>query len=145
MNLFFLIWILFSISDGIEEAKVFEYKGVDIKWHASIHAFFNLQRSVILLSLLGSDLYFNGAGYGFIPFLNPYIDKFIVNVFAFMAVFPFYHDGFYYQTRNFLDYKKYNFFSKSTTTNAKVSFGFPHRLLLAIAGHFSFYCYEFFS
>lgn len=122
----YIIWILFAISDGIEEAKIFEYKGVDIKWHTSIHAFFTIQRSVVLLGLswLVGDMYSAGL--------------FMLSA---ALSFPFWHDGSYYQTRHFLDKPAYNFFSQSTTTNAKFSAGPLLRIAMLILSLLVLFCF----
>jgi len=119
---------LFACSDGFEEAKVFEYKGIDIKWHTSIHGFFTVQRVVVWSSLASVMCIFklNGS----LPMLAA------ISLFALgcVAIFPFFHDGMYYTTRKFLDLPNLNWFSQSKSTNAKFSFGGKVRTVFAIIG-----------
>ena len=69
-----------------------------------------------------------------IPNLNIYT---IFTGIAFCAVFPFFHDGMYYVTRNKLDGVNYNWFSESETTTARFSFDGLTRILLFGVGSFA--------
>lgn len=46
--------------------------------------------------------------------------------------FPFFHDGFYYLGRKWIDEAYYGFFDMTTTSTAKTSFDPPQRVILFI-------------
>lgn len=106
----YVIWILFAISDGIEEAKIFEWKGQHVEWPKELHNYFTYQRIVV------------GAALIFLAFQRGFAGIELIGFgFSLMAAFPFWHDGSYYQKRRMLDVPHYHFFSQSTTTNAVFS------------------------
>lgn len=106
----YIIWIVYAMSDGIEEAKIFEWKGRHIEWPQELHNYFTFQRFVVAASLvfLAYSRGFDGWDIAFFGI-------------SLMAAFPFWHDGSYYQMRRYLDVPHYHFFSQSTTTNAVFS------------------------
>ena len=106
----YVIWILFANSDGIEEGKLYEWKGKFIEWPAELHNYFTWQRIVVGASLVFLA-YMRGIG-------GVELAAFGVSL---VAAFPFWHDGSYYMTRRFLDIPHYHFFSQSGTTNAVFS------------------------
>ena len=52
------------------------------------------------------------------------------------CLFPLVHDGFYYQTRHYINPKVYElgWMDQSNTTGALISFDFPTRVILACIG-----------
>lgn len=59
-----------------------------------------------------------------------------LNVLGLMCMFPFLHDGAYYQTRNYINPKVYpkGWKDESFTTGALISLSFPVRCAFALAG-----------
>ena len=119
-----LIWVLISAALGIIEAFLFHsFKRINEKFKRKfkfdIHYFFTLVRMLLIFPLCLQ------------------VNEVIIFILICMLIFPFFHDGFYYQTRYFLSkgriYKK-GFFSKSKGTSAKISVSFFWRLIFAIFG-----------
>lgn len=137
INIFYTMWIMFSIACGIMEGMIFAYGGGQLnskegietkdgrvlKYPYNIHTALVLPRIVfsvtiiVLLQVLSQDFLTTALG-----------------TFFLFLTFPFFHDGSYMQTRGFLDYKKYNFFSNSSTTNAVLSLGSWQRSVLGLMG-----------
>ena len=119
-----LIWVLISAALGIIEAFLFHsFKGINYKFKRKfkfdIHYFFTFVRLLLILPLCFQ------------------VNEVVIFVLISMLIFPFFHDGCYYQTRYFLSkgriYKK-GFFSKSKGTSAKISVSFFWRLIFVIFG-----------
>lgn len=104
-----ILWIAYSLFEGFREAYYFSvkskngaHKNVDEHW------FFASQRfAVVLISSIG----FFASGLGWHSLLLS---------FGLCCVFPFFHDGMYYKTRNKLDgiYTK-TWLDHSATSTAK--------------------------
>ena len=120
-----LIWIIFASSCGIVEAFYFSkkrrkaiIKGFDI------HVWFTVFRAIVATPIC------------LVVFIQVGWLESILMAAIFVLIFPFFHDGFYYTTREVLrkgTYPKY-WFDQSTTTSAKSSFNFTVRVLLLIIG-----------
>lgn len=120
-----LLWWAFAIAEGIREGAHFSHG--NYKYPFNIHKFFMPVRIVVALILI----IYNYTG----------VFQAFAMLTAFSFTFPFFHDGLYYETRSMIDYPKYNFFSRSATTTATFSFGFPARLAGLIAGMVVFYLF----
>ena len=118
----FIFWILFSLLEGIREGAHFSYNNSNYPFN--IHKFFVPVRALFALVLLS----WSGTWLDIIPY---------------MLVFPFLHDGAYYQTRHYLDYPPYNFFSQSTSTTAKFSINFLLRTVFTALGIISYFLIRF--
>lgn len=113
-----LAWILFSLLEGMREAASFSHG--NSKHPFNIHKYFMPVRALFALILcMWSGMW--------------------VDLIAYMLIFSFFHDGAYYQTRHFIDYPKYNFFSQSESTTAKFSVNFKVRTIMLILGTAAFY------
>lgn len=113
-----ILWILFAMSDGSEEARIFHYRGVDVGNDEHIHKFFTAQRITVGLSFLGVILWEQSA-FKVMPWWA--VSGFWI--FFTMASFAFVHNGTYFQVRKWMDDRlDYHFFyPKSLTSNAKIN------------------------
>lgn len=117
-------WIFLSASFGFIEAIFFHtadyYKLKDFnRKYSDIHVFFTLQRAITYISLF-SD-----------------IRHVILLAIPCIMIFPFIHDGVYYDMRNNLDeniYKRGFFDEPSITSTARTRLSFKQRTWLAIGG-----------
>lgn len=96
-----IAWIIFSIYEGKREAWYFHEKYKSNKSTKDIHYYFTIQRIsvglVFLLSLISIE-------FTWINLFNS-----LLAVIMLIAMFPFWHDGYYYLERNNLNssiYKK---------------------------------------
>jgi hypothetical protein len=113
--------IAIPIALGILEAYLFHY--MDLKKYGSE----NLHNNLVLL-----------RAFIYLSLYNPSI-PFAINILWLVAsifVFPFCHNSAYYITRHKLNPLIYTkgLLSKSETSNAKLNFGFPERIILFIIG-----------
>ena len=92
-----VLWIGYSLSEGIREGFYWHYENKSKKvCDFNVNPIFNLQR-VIVLILSGGFLLHTLSHYS------------ILNILCMILMFPFFHNGTYYYTRNKLDssvYKK---------------------------------------
>lgn len=124
----FIIWCLYSSLFGISDAyywysaNVAKYSTQGFKFK-DLHSLFFWKRSLVatVFSLLMSkgNLFF-----------------WLLIMICLGLSFPFFHNGFYYQTRNKIDSTKYplGFIDMSTTSIAIINFTFIIRLLMLILG-----------
>lgn len=123
-----IFWVLFAAMAGIMEAGIFSHGGGVTPWPFNIHVFLTLPRIVVFVAFV---LFY---AKGEISFW-----RVVLYILSFILVFPFVHDGCYYQARHFIDYPPYHFFSQSTETNAVLSFNAINRTLAFIGGIACFY------
>jgi hypothetical protein len=118
-----LIWLSFATLCGVVEAFYFSKKRRKVLIRGlDIHVWFTLFRALIAIPLC------------LIVFKNVGIWESGLMAVIFYLVFPFFHDGFYYTTRELLrtgTYPKY-WFDQSTTTSAKNSYNFFVRTIMLI-------------
>ena len=119
-----IIWILTSISFGCIEATLFnEIKGLNerfmAKFNFDIHYLFTVIRGIAVAPLV----YYS---------IHPEIFLLVA-----LLVFPFLHDGMYYQTRNWMSngkiYQK-GWFDKSVSTTAIISLSAFWRIAIFLFG-----------
>ena len=58
----------------------------------------------------------------------------VVMLISLVSIYPFFHDGQYYETRKQIDTPSYNFKSSSQTSTAWIELNWPKRLTLFIIG-----------
>jgi hypothetical protein len=117
-------WIIIAIALGIIEALLFHYfknlnTGFKKAFKFDIHIWFTVLRICLITPLILR------------------VDEMFIFGFICVLIFPFLHDGFYYQVRKWLSngriYKK-GFIDRSTTTTAKLSMSFFWRLIFFVFG-----------
>lgn len=118
-----VLWIVFASIDGFVQAHYYDLFPSEKK-HRNLHPYFVIQR-LIVLGLMAYEVYFNFP-----------IWETIIFTFALIFIFSFFHNGFYYLTRNKLNpeiYKK-KFFDDSDTSKAVFELGFGYRTAMAVIG-----------
>ena len=107
----FLLFALYAILEGVRDAVVFsEYYR---KWNEHV-------------------LLFASRGIVAIGFAFAYGLEGALLLVAFMFAFPFFQLSAYYTTYQKLGHPYYNFFSKSSTTDAKMNFNFEYRVVMLV-------------
>lgn len=109
-----VLFMVFSTVSGYLEAYYWAlYPNVNQRWS---HVILTLFRGIVLLPVL----WYEGW----------------VNALCASLVFPFLHDGAYYQTRKSFDKNTYpkGWFDNSTTTGALLSFPSSVRIVMALIG-----------
>lgn len=123
-----LCWILYSSLFGYCDAwywysaNVGKYSIKDFKFK-DLHPHYFVMRSIV------------GSLFSLLIFQNNFFE-WLGGVICLGMVFPFFHNGFYYLTRNKIDPTKYpkGFYDMSSTSISKINFTFIARLILAILG-----------
>lgn len=117
MTLLYLSFIMLSILSGIKEAILYGRKAAEtFKWNE--HILFVLERAFIF------SLPF--TTYAFIHSWGGILWAIIAGILS----YPFWHDGFYYETARQINRPDYNFFSDSKTSTAKIEITWPIRVLM---------------
>lgn len=120
-----IFWNLFAAGCGIMDAGIFAHGvGHQIKERQpyNIHTFLNIPRGIIW-----------GQCVFMLSDLGPIAQA--VCALCLMLQFPFFHDGFYYQSRHFIDkVSGYHFFTSKNQTTARFSFGAVGRVLGWVLG-----------
>ena len=118
-----LIWGLTSMTFGILEAILFHNvkginKGFKDRYGFDIHALFVVIRLAVLIPLAIS------------------VEETFIFVLVAVFIFPFIHDGFYYQFRHWLNNKSYpkGFLDYTNTSSAKISLSLAWRIIFFIFG-----------
>lgn len=112
---------MFASIDGFVQAHYYDLYPSEKKHH-NLHPYFVIQR-LIVLGLMTYEVYVNFP-----------IWETIIFTFALIFVFSFFHNGFYYLTRNKLNpeiYKK-KFFDDSDTSKAIFELGVGYRTAMAL-------------
>jgi hypothetical protein len=118
----FALWIVYAIIEGYREAYYY-YAMVNTKVvnPKNLHPIFALQRGLIIgsVALFSPDLW-NG----------------LLMALILSLIFPFFHDGMYYQTRNELDSRTYpkGWWDFSMTSNAVLEIKTTGRIVMAVLG-----------
>lgn len=113
--IYIILWIIFSIFEGIREGYYFNSIPASPKRY-NIHTLFTAQRLTVL---------------AFIIIQDP------IAALVCVCMFPFIHDGFYYDTRNKLNpniYTKGFWDAPSKTSTARFDFSLGTRLFFYILG-----------
>jgi len=113
-----ILWIAYSMLEGIRESFYYHYKVNNelIDKKEDLHTLFTLQRFIVILFIF-------------------YITNLYI-AFSCACLFPFWHDGSYYFSRNALNpniYKK-TWKDSSTTSTAKIELNYKTRIILLILG-----------
>lgn len=121
-----LIWILYSVFEGVREGFYWKYKSTNNKESQfEVYPIFSMQRSLVLL-LIGVLLF-------------PSIGWFsVISVLSMLLMFSFFHNGTYYKTKNKLDNGLYElgWMDHSPTTKTKITklMTYRNRTILMIIG-----------
>jgi hypothetical protein len=116
--LFYLALCLMASSLGVIEGVLYSLQGASaFKWNE--HIIFGISRALILLCLIFSKFLVSDH-------------EFIYGIGTAFLAFPFFHDGFYYITREMIDVTYYKFDSNSTTSSATTEVPWKYRLTLFI-------------
>jgi hypothetical protein len=90
-----LIWIAYSLSEGVREGFYWHYENNSKRvCNFNINPIFNLQRALVL-SIIGGFLFYTIGSFSLLSLVGMFL------------IFPFFHNGSYYQTRNKLDERFY--------------------------------------
>lgn len=115
-----VFWSLCGVSDGLYYSR----RGAEsFDWDE--HAFLMLVRGWFIM--YGPMFYFLVSGWL----------EMLVLVVSSILVFPFYHNGFYYLSRNKIDprvYEKGFWDEPSKTSTSKINFSLKQRVILFVAG-----------
>lgn len=114
ISLYFLLNILAGVL-GFKEGMLYSRKGSQaFKWNE--HLVFVLERSLIAISLV------------LFSFLN--LQEATVLIALWVFSFSFWHDGFYYVSREFIDVPKYHFSAESEDSSATLELSYFWRSFL---------------
>lgn len=128
----FLLWIAYSMIEGFREATYYDIASKEGNGIKELHSVFTLQRSIVIIFL--SVFSFIISGHASVLFINSIVFS-----------FPFFHDNFYYVTRNNLDpniYKK-RWMDESTTSTAIIEIGFLTRTIFVLLSLLMFVMFLF--
>ena len=130
-----LLNFLFASFDGIIEAILF-YENINSSktYTGNLHPLFVCMRSCFWASTALVMFLINSYLFKYDTESNLFFVA--VALVAEFMVFPFFHDGFYYWARNYLDKSTYpkGFFDYSTTSNAIINLTFYERLIVFLLG-----------
>lgn len=124
-----LIWITFILITGIGEAIFFNENPKQITIQGKdIHFWFTALRTTIAIPIV------------IIILINVGILESLLFSFIMIMIFPFFHDGIYYTTRELLKKGTYPLYwiDQSKTTNAKYSYNIVIRTIGLILGLLTF-------
>ena len=97
----FLVWVLYSIMEGIRDGLFYHYKNHNIKRLFNEHIIFTIQRGIVSIFLI-------------------LLSKNLLLIIPFILGFSFIHNGSYYTMRNILNKEIYKrkWFDQSTTSTS---------------------------
>jgi len=127
-----LVWFLFASLDGFVQAYYYDLYPIT-KQHRNLHPFFNLVRAIPAGLMCYEVLMISPEeGWTFV-----WVPAALYGL-ALIMTFSFFHNGFYYVTRNKLQPSLYpkGFKDKSTSSTALMDLGFKLRTSLMIIGIF---------
>ena len=119
------LFILYSVIEGIREGLYYDLKYKTTKGDLGEHTLFTVQRCVFVLFMFSLSFLINS---------NPIYT--LIETFFIILMFPYFHDGAYYMTRNNANsdiYKK-RWRDNSITSTAKFEIKYPLRISLFIGG-----------
>lgn len=122
-----LIFVLFSLVEGVRDGFMYHYRSMSSDNRYNIHWLFTIERSIVVFSLsLILLLYRHDTSIVYATTFGCSIS----------LIFSFLHNGSYYTTRHFLNKEIYplTFFDDSTTSTATFELSVAHRIVLAIIG-----------
>lgn len=116
MVLVYTIFNIYAALSGFKDGVLYSKKGSEaFKWNE--HLLFVAERGAVVMAIIGG-IYLKPDIWFLIP--------------AVVLSFPFWHDGFYYLGRHYIDVKEYRFNSDSKTSTADLEFSFLWRCILNI-------------
>lgn len=119
----YVLWILYSCVEGCREGLYYDIASKEGNGIKELHKMYTGQRALVVMSIMFLVARQDGL-YSLIYF------------FSFVLSFSFWHDGFYYITRNKLDsgiYKE-RFKAESTTSTAKIELDYFTRMCMFVFG-----------
>ena len=118
-----LIWIISACLDGFLQAHYYTLYPSEKK-HPNLHWLYATQRG-ILLGCIGIWMYYSGNEF-----------EFLILPVACCFTYSFFHNGFYYMTRNKLDKEVYQkgFWDNTDTSNAFLNISVGFRTAMLIVG-----------
>ncbi len=130
MSIFlYILFSLYSSISGVKDAILWSRKGADsFEWDE--HWVFVLERLVFGTSIV-LPVYFK------ISFQDIILIMICVGL-----SFPFWHNGFYYTARHYIDNSYKGWASESTTSTAKINFTWPARFTLFLISAIYLIIYE---
>ena len=126
MILFIILYILFSLVEGVRDGFFYHYKMSNVvqdKYNA--HIIFTAER-VIVLVIMYVVTYLS---------FNSYLFSLLILLAQFL-MFSFFHNGAYYEMRHFLNKEIYahGFFDSSKTSTSKIELNTLNRTILFVLG-----------
>lgn len=136
-----IIWILFLIAEGGEEAATFAHNNTRHPEGFKVHRYLVVDRVIVVIALAFSECW------SLYPVYAEMIQYSWIELLALWLMLPFWHDGAYYQLRHWIEphgpiTKGYDWTSESETTTAWFSVSFAWRMLMFNAG-LVLYIYQF--
>lgn len=128
ITIIIILWIVFALISGILEGILFHKKKANIIWCGQdIHVWFTLLRAIVALQL------------NLFVFLSTRDMRIVITTgLSFIMIFPFFHDGMYYVTRELLKKGTYpkTWLDSSwrDQTSALFSFDSKERIALLLVG-----------
>jgi len=121
-----LLWIVYSILEGIREGYYYDAAVRANKQYPNIHWIYFLQRGIFLF-VIGITM------------------ETAIFPLSLAFIFPYIHDGAYYAQRNDIDVKNYpkRFKADSSTSTAFFELAYPERVAIAATGLLFFIGYIF--
>lgn len=126
----YLLFVIYSSIAGSVEAILYGKKGAEtFKWNE--HVLFISNAGVVLAGLLIAQ---------YIPELN-IVEK-VLSLAICICSYPFFHDGFYYETAKRINRPDYKFSSNSKTSTAHIEIPWFFRFNLFIASVIVYLAYN---
>lgn len=127
-----IVWFLFASLDGFIQAYYYDLYP-SVKHHRNMHPFFTIVRAIVAGHMVYNVLMISPVD----TWYPNWIPSALYGL-ALIMTFSFFHNGFYYLTRNKLQPSLYpkGFMDKSTTSTALIDLGFKLRTSYLIVGIF---------
>lgn len=115
----FLILCLYAATSGFKDGILWSRTGVEaFSWNE--HLIFVLERCAVICAVFSAH--------------NLSLEQIIATIIAFLFAFSFFHNQAYYFCRAKIDKQPWVFTYSSTTSSAKLEFGFKGRVAEAVVG-----------
>lgn len=111
--------------EGLRDAQTFAYNNTRHPYN--IHVYMNPARGMVL-----------GILFMFAVYQEPFWEA-VSHLISMVLMWPYFHNGFYYEGRRALDVPDYHFFAQSRTTTANLSFDFRLRAFMCLCGLLPYY------
>ncbi|MEL7065734.1 MAG: hypothetical protein AAFP00_18480 [Bacteroidota bacterium] len=124
-----ILFLLVALGFGAYDAGLFAHTEKNYPEGYNPHLYMLPLRGLVLFPILGLYIVWNG----FEPVTLG------LNVFIFLCLFSWPHNGLYYSIRGRLDVPSYNWFSTSSSSTARFTLTHPERLYLFLLGLIIYY------